>query len=283
MAAHESGRFSLVSNPAMMPLRTSEEVSCNGVFQLREAAASVVTRLDSAPRRIDRHRFVSRMASNIPVVRRRWRTAFRVSLVIAFIVCVNYFAQWLGYQLEDVVGPGDAHGVQRIVIVALLVYTLLIAVPFVPSVEVGLGLIMLLGAELAPLVYLFTVVGLSLSFIVGMLIPEARLQKFLEDLSLTRASRLVESLKSLSTEERLSLLVSRAPAKFIPTLVRHRYVAVAVAFNIPGNTLIGGGGGIALAAGMSRLFGFWQFMLTLAIAVSPVPLLIVLCGTDILL
>jgi hypothetical protein len=34
---------------------------------------------------------------------------------------------------------------------------------------------------------------------------------------------------------------------------------------------------------MSRLFRFWQFLLMLAIAVAPVPLLIVLCGTDIFL
>ncbi len=34
---------------------------------------------------------------------------------------------------------------------------------------------------------------------------------------------------------------------------------------------------------MSRLFGFWPFLLTLVIAVAPVPLLIVLCGTDVFL
>lgn len=76
------------------------------------------------------------------------------------------------------------------------------------------------------------------------------------------------------------MLLSRAPAKFIPNLLRHRYLAIAVALNIPGNTVIGGGGGISLAAGMSRLFGSWRFVLTLAVAVAPVPLLIVIFGTD---
>jgi hypothetical protein len=226
---------------------------------------------------------MNRIASSILVPRRRWKILFRIALVISFVVCINYFAQWLGYQLEDVVDADNEDMIHRIIIISILVYTILIAIPFVPSVEIGLGLILLLGAELAPLVYLFTVVGLSSSFIVGRLIPEAGLQKFLENLSLRKASRLVERLKSLSTEERLSLLVSRAPAKFVPALVRHRYVAVALALNIPGNTVIGGGGGIALAAGMSRLFGFCPFLLTLAIAVSPVPLLIVLFGTDIFL
>jgi hypothetical protein len=207
---------------------------------------------------------------------------FRVGLVVAFIVCINLFARWLGHQLEIEVRPSNDHMIHGIIIISLVVYTVLIAIPFVPSVEVGWGLMLLLGADLAPLVYLFTVVGLSASYIVGRRIPESRLQTFLEEFSLTRASQLVGKLKTLDTEQRLSLLLARAPAKFIPTLVRHRYLAVAVALNIPGNTVIGGGGGISLVAGMSRLFGFCRFVLTLAVAVAPVPLLIVIFGTDML-
>ena len=220
------------------------------------------------------------MTSNNSPVRRRWLILFRVGLVIAFVVCVNLFARWLGHQLEIEVRPSNDHMIHGIIIISLIVYTVLIAIPFVPSVEVGWGLMLLLGADLAPLVYLFTVVGLSVSFMGGQLIPESRLQTFLEDLSLKKASRLVEKLKTLDTEQRLSLLLSRAPAKFIPNLLRHRYLAIAVALNIPGNTVIGGGGGISLAAGMSRLFGSCRFVLTLAIAVAPVPLLIVIFGTD---
>ena len=170
--------------------------------------------------------------------------------------------------------------IHGIIIISLIIYTILIAIPFVPSVEVGWGLMLLLGADLAPLVYLFTVVGLTVSFLGGRLIPESRLQIFLGDLSLKKASRLVEKLKTLDMEQRLSMLLSRAPAKFIPNLLRHRYLAIAVALNIPGNTVIGGGGGISLAAGMSRLFGSWRFVLTLAVTVAPVPLLIVVFGTN---
>ena len=222
------------------------------------------------------------MASSHSVVRRRWRMLFRVGLVIGLVVCINLFARWLGHQLEIEVRPSNDHMIHGIIIISLVVYTVLIAIPFVPSVEVGWGLMLLLGADLAPLVYLFTVVGLSASYIVGRRIPESRLQTFLEEFSLTRASQLVGKLKTLDTEQRLSLLLARAPAKFIPTLVRHRYLAVAVALNIPGNTVIGGGGGISLVAGMSRLFGFCRFVLTLAVAVAPVPLLIVIFGTDML-
>ncbi len=222
------------------------------------------------------------MASSHSVVRRRWRMLFRVGLVIGLVVCINLFARWLWHQLEIEIRPSNEHMIHGIIIISLIVYTVLIAIPFVPSVEVGWGLMLLLGADLAPLVYLFTVIGLSVSFMGGRLIPESRLQTFLEDLSLKKTSRLVEKLKTLDTEQRLSLLLSRAPAKFIPNLLRHRYLAIAVALNIPGNTVIGGGGGISLAAGMSRLFGPCRFVLTLAVAVAPVPLLIVIFGTDML-
>jgi hypothetical protein len=207
---------------------------------------------------------------------------FRVGLIVVLIVCINLFARWLWHQLEIEIRPSNEHMIHGIIIISLIVYTVLIAIPFVPSVEVGWGLMLLLGADLAPLVYLFTVIGLSVSFMGGRLIPESRLQTFLEDLSLKKTSRLVEKLKTLDTEQRLSLLLSRAPAKFIPNLLRHRYLAIAVALNIPGNTVIGGGGGISLAAGMSRLFGPCRFVLTLAVAVAPVPLLIVIFGTDML-
>jgi len=207
---------------------------------------------------------------------------FRVGLIVVLIVCINLFARWLWHQLEIEVRPSNEHMIHGIIIISLIVYTVLIAIPFVPSVEVGWGLMLLLGADLAPLVYLFTIIGLSVSFMGGRLIPESRLQTFLEDLSLKKTSRLVEKLKTLDTEQRLSLLLSRAPAKFIPNLLRHRYLAIAVALNIPGNTVIGGGGGISLAAGMSRLFGPCRFVLTLAVAVAPVPLLIVIFGTDML-
>jgi len=56
-------------------------------------------------------------------------------------------------------------------------------------------------------------------------------------------------------------------------LLRYRYVALAVAINTPGNVILGGGGGLALMAGLSRLFSPLPFLLTVLIAVLPVPLL----------
>jgi hypothetical protein len=62
-------------------------------------------------------------------------------------------------------------------------------------------------------------------------------------------------------------------SRFWSFLSRYRYLTIAVLFNIPGNYLIGGGGGISLACGISRRISWKWFLLTVVLAVSPVPLL----------
>jgi hypothetical protein len=59
-----------------------------------------------------------------------------------------------------------------------------------------------------------------------------------------------------------------------PFLVRHRFIALAIVLNIPGNIIIGGGGGIAMIAGMSGLYSLPRYLLTVAIAVAPIPFVI---------
>jgi len=51
---------------------------------------------------------------------------------------------------------------------------------------------------------------------------------------------------------------------------RYRYLALAVLLNVPGNAVIGGGGGIAMLVGMTRLFSFPAYIATVVLAVSPV-------------
>jgi hypothetical protein len=60
--------------------------------------------------------------------------------------------------------------------------------------------------------------------------------------------------------------------------LRYRYVALALAVNTPGNSVIGGGGGIMMIAGLSGLFTPAATFLTVAVAVSPVPLAMMFLG-----
>ncbi len=211
-----------------------------------------------------------------------WSTLIKIALIVVVIVCANYLAHWLVDQLEIEITPRNEHIVHRVIMATAVLYAILIAIPFVPGVEIGLALIMVLGADMAFLVYVFTILGLSFSFMCGRLVSQHKLQKLLETLSLHRASKLVGELAPLDPGQKLQLVSSHAPSKWIPTLLRFRYVAFAIALNIPGNSVIGGGGGLSLLAGMTHMFGISRFLLTLAIAVSPVPLLITIYGTGIL-
>ena len=68
-------------------------------------------------------------------------------------------------------------------------------------------------------------------------------------------------------------LLETAPSKVVPYLLEHRYLMIAIILNLPGNALIGGGGGIGLVAGMSRLYPFPKYLLLVGLAITPLPLL----------
>ncbi len=79
-------------------------------------------------------------------------------------------------------------------------------------------------------------------------------------------------------EQRFEVLIEHAPKRIVPMLLKHRYIAIIVALNVPGNAVIGGGGGIALLAGMSGLFTLPRFVSAVALAALPVPLFVMLGG-----
>ena len=57
-------------------------------------------------------------------------------------------------------------------------------------------------------------------------------------------------------------------------VLRHRHLMLALLVNLPGNAVIGGGGGILMLSGLSGLFTLPRLLLTLALAVAPVPLVV---------
>ncbi|HXV11709.1 MAG TPA: hypothetical protein VD839_12995, partial [Burkholderiales bacterium] len=59
-------------------------------------------------------------------------------------------------------------------------------------------------------------------------------------------------------------------------LLNHRYLLLALLLNLPGNVLIGGGGGIAMMAGMSRLYSFPSYLALISVAILPGPVLVML-------
>jgi hypothetical protein len=66
---------------------------------------------------------------------------------------------------------------------------------------------------------------------------------------------------------------SRLPGRLGALFVNWRYILLAILINIPGNMLLGGGGGICFTAGLSRMFRVRWTILTIALAVAPFPAL----------
>ena len=210
---------------------------------------------------------------------KRWRAVVKVLLLIAILIAANLVARHYLESLDFQIRPSNEDAVHNTIMVSASLYALMLAVPFVPGAEIGLALMAMLGPAIAYLVYLCTVAGLALAFLVGRLIPLRILIRLAEDCGFVRIAELLREIAPLDSNERLALLVDRAPRRLIPFLLRHRYLALAAALNIPGNYLIGGGGGISLMAGISRLFSIPAFLLTIALAVAPVPLAVLIFGT----
>ena len=211
-----------------------------------------------------------------------WRPLFTLALVVVLVVGANLLVRSVTDAVNFELRPSNEAMVHRSVMALAALYAVLLAVPFVPGVEIGLALMAMLGPPVALLVYVCTVVGLSVSFLVGRLLPERVLVALFDELRMRRASGLLRPLEPMSREQRLAFLVGKAPTRILPLLLRHRHLALALAINLPGNFLLGGGGGISLVAGLSGLYSLPGFVATIVLAVLPVPLGLVLIGPAVL-
>jgi hypothetical protein len=187
---------------------------------------------------------------------------------------------WLSAALHEVVARAEAGPVATgLVAAGFLAFILFSAIPFVPGAEIGLGLLMVMGAQGAVAVYAGMITALTLAFAAGRLVPVRCLTAAFGALGFERARALVAESTETSIGDRARFIEENAPARWVPFLLRHRYVALALLLNMPGNVILGGGGGIAFAAGACRLFSAPAFLLTILIAVAPIPIAFLLFGS----
>ncbi|MDH5452067.1 MAG: hypothetical protein OEX14_01835 [Paracoccaceae bacterium] len=210
------------------------------------------------------------------------RGTFFIRIVsrLAALAVLVWLAHWLiEWTMQETVAlKDDKMPMVGVMVLLLLAYAVLIALPFVPGVELGITLLMIEGAWIAPLIWLSTLLGLTIAFMAGCALPYSRLQRALADMRLVRASELIADLQPLTREARLSFLRDRLPGWMSPLVSGHRYLLLAILINMPGNAILGGGGGILLLSGFSRLFSVGKTILTIAVAVAPVPLLVYALG-----
>ena len=186
--------------------------------------------------------------------------------------------QWLPQITDFHATPRSEPIVHRAIMTTAAIFVLASALPFVPGAEIGFGLLMLFGGRIALLVYVCMIVALIMAYLVGRLVPPSLVAQAFARLDLKRAHEFVLRLAPLNAEDRIALLTENAPRRFVPVMLRHRYLALMLLFNLPGNSIVGGGGGIAFTAGMSGLFSLPGFVAAIAVAVAPVPLFFFVTG-----
>ncbi len=205
----------------------------------------------------------------------RWgRATLIVVGLIGLYLVGNFTGKWIIASADIDQQIAAQTMMRRVMLTGLGLYVILTAIPFMPGVEVGISMLMLMGSKIALLVYLGTITALTLSFLTGRFIPARISARAFGFFGLARAQELLIQVAGKPVRERVAVLMQSAPEGLAPIMLRHRYLALAILINLPGNMLIGGGGGIAMVAGMTRLFSLPAFLLTIAIAVAPVPLII---------
>lgn len=124
-----------------------------------------------------------------------------------------------------------------------------------------------------------TTAGLGLAFAAGRLIPARSFARVLERLGVAVPDEPLDAAMRRVVARGNSDGLRRMGA--LARLLAYRYLTLGVALNMPGNSVFGGGGGIAVLCGASRQFAWRWFVLTVAVATAPVPLLVLLGGLDV--
>ena len=201
--------------------------------------------------------------------------SFRLALAIYAILLA---AGWgagellLGMTVPEL-RPMNEPMIHRMVMGALVLFVVMAAIPFIPGAEIGFALLLMFGGQASGIVYAGMVGALLLSFTVARFVPLSLLSQLTASLRLAGAARFFDLLASMPAEERSRFISDRLDGQFSSMLLKNRYLALAILLNVPGNSLLGGAGGLAFMAGISGLYRFWPYLLSVLIAVAPIPLI----------
>ncbi|NRF62046.1 hypothetical protein [Vibrio coralliilyticus] len=165
----------------------------------------------------------------------------KVSIIgIAFYL--SYLLSSYSYAAAEVIQ--NLHSTPQLLLVLLFMYSILLALPYVPSAEIALCILLVLGSQSALIVYMFTILGLSIPYFAGRYF---RIKKSIQVDHFIAGSNVLKWASSMSPMLSLSLLL-----------------------NMPGNSVVGGGGGIGIVYGSSNLLPPLKYILGVSMAALPV-------------
>ncbi len=158
-------------------------------------------------------------------------TLAKLSAVALCIIFANIGVSRLVGALEIQIWPEHLEIVDRAVLVGVILYIVLKATPFLPGIELGLALMIMLGPKGVLVTYICTLIALTISFGLGRLVPAHALVSFLHWLHLARAAALLSSFNAVAPEKRLQYLAQRSSKRAVPALVKRRYLILALLLN----------------------------------------------------
>ena len=191
----------------------------------------------------------------------------------AFLLVLGHQLSHQGFhELQDVLtASGYEIGIFALAMSGIA-YLLLLALPFVPGVELGLLIMVFFGRDGVIAAYLATIGGLCLAYAAARFLPDQMTSRWVRRLGLSDAAE--DPGAAINVMAANARVTGRLAGKFGSFLLDHRYLALVACLNLPGNSALGGGGGIAFLCGLSRRFHWRRFILTVVIATAPIPLLV---------
>jgi hypothetical protein len=145
-------------------------------------------------------------------------------------------------------------------------YALILAIPFMPGIELGLLLMLMYGMPGIAAVYGATILGLLVPYFIGRTLPEHALKRFFK-FKPGYQCKLTGWIGSFARTIRI------VDSDYVRKVINCRPLVLAVAFNVPCNSIIGGGGFIAMVTGAQRFVSFVPYLLVITLATLPIPLL----------
>lgn len=179
----------------------------------------------------------------------------RLAVVALIVVASMYFLTGGRAALTEMIEASGRPEWLWLICTCLL-YSAILMIPFAPGLELGLLIMAMFGVVGIVGAWLSTLVGLTLAFLVG---------RYFEH---TQAVNWFVSLLHQAEVRQ------RALRWVIDKFTQWPYLAIGLLLNVPGNVVIGGGGGISLAAGALGHLRLGYFVLAVAVATSILPILL---------
>lgn len=183
------------------------------------------------------------------------KALLHILFVISLVLLV-----WQGGFVEALLIEYSHLSSVQLLLVTCLLYALLLAIPFIPGMEIGLLIMATFGKPGIIGAWLATVIGLNLAYWLGKRLAHLKQIRNLR-------ARMIRYSRAQSKQSNL-------PARIYNTASRHPYLLLAFLFNVPGNAVFGGGGGLALISGAGAQLQWRKFLLVTLTVTAVLPALI---------